>query len=174
MYMCPHQYEDAEMKMNATIGSLHAAAAALMLATLPAQAAAQTFSGDATGAVITVPATGTTIRAATGTVPISGGGAEAALLVGDVPGSATGGVVALAAGEMHSGIVGLDATRAEASMANAALTVSGNQINAAFILARSAASCGPATSGSSQVTSLVINNQSIPVTGNPNQTVTLP
>jgi hypothetical protein len=147
---------------------------ALIFATTASRAGAQTFSGDATGAVITVPATGTTIRAATGTVPISGGGAEAALLVGDVPGSATGGVVALAAGEMHSGIVGLDATRSEASMANVALTVSGNQISAAFVLARSAASCGPATSGSAQVTNLVINNQSITVTGNPNQTVTLP
>jgi hypothetical protein len=134
---------------------------------------AQTFSGSATGAKVTVPATGTVIRAATGTVPIAGGADEAALLVGDIPGSATGNVVSLAAGTMHSAIVGNDATRAEASMANLALTVSGNQITADFLLARSAATCGPTSSGSTQLTNLVINGQSVTVTGNPNQTVAL-
>src|SRR4051812_16901186 len=95
---------------------VHAAIAALMWGTLALPASAQTYGGDATGAVVTVPATGTTIRAATGTIPISGGGAEAAMLVGDIPGSATGGVVSLAAGAMHAAIVGLYATKSEASM----------------------------------------------------------
>src|SRR2546426_321047 len=52
-----------------------------------------TYGGDATGAVVTVTATGTTIRAATNSLSISGGEADAALSVGDIPGRATGSVV---------------------------------------------------------------------------------
>ena len=141
---------------------------------LISSAGAATYGGSATGAEVTVPATGTTIRAATGSLSISGGGAEAALLVGDIPGSATAGVVSLSAGVMHSAIVGLDATEAETSMADVSLTVSGNQITADFLMARSAASCGPTVTGSSQLTNLVINGQTITITGAPNQTVALP
>ena len=61
-----------------------------------------TYGGDATGAVVTVTATGTTIRAATNSLSISGGEADAALSVGDIPGSATGGVVALAASALST------------------------------------------------------------------------
>jgi hypothetical protein len=154
----------------------------LLLATVTAglnlalisSAGAQTFGGYATGAQVTVTATGTTIRAATGTLPASGGGVDASLLVGTIPGSATGGVVSLSAGVMHSAASGITATRAEASMADIALTVSGNQITAAFLMARSRAACAPAAAGSSEVANLVINGQSIVVTGAPNQTVALP
>jgi hypothetical protein len=59
-------------------------------------------------------------------------------------------------------------------MADMSLTVSGNQISADFLMARSAASCSPAVSASAQVNNLVINGQPITVTGAPNQTVTLP
>jgi hypothetical protein len=141
---------------------------------LISSAGAQTYGGSATGASVTVPATGTTIRAASGALSISGGGAEASLLVDDIPGSATGGVVELRAGTMHAGIVGLDATRGEASMGNMSLTVSGNQLSADFLMARAAASCGPAGTGNSQLDNLVINGQAIAVTGAANQTVTLP
>ena len=75
---------------------------------------------------------------------------------------------------MHSSIVGLDATRAEASMANVTLTISNNQITSDFVMARGTASCGPAASGDSTLTNLVINGQAITVTGDPNQTVALP
>jgi hypothetical protein len=154
--------------------SIHAAAAALLFGTLAPAADAQTYGGSATGAAVTVPATGTVIRAASGTISISGGGAEASLPVGDIPGSATGGVVSLAAGTVHSAIVGIDATRGEASMGNVALTVSGNQISTDFLMARAAASCGPAAAASSELGSLVINGQAITVTGAANQTVALP
>src|SRR5437867_7954191 len=113
--MPANRHEDAAMKMNA-IWSIPGAVVALMFATV-APAAAQSFGGSATGAQVTVPATGTVIRAATGTQPIYGGGAEASLLLGNIPASATGGVVSFAAGEMHSAIVGIDATMGEASMA---------------------------------------------------------
>src|SRR5256885_7051009 len=133
-----------------------------------------TYGGDATGAVVTVTATGTTIRAATNSLSISGGEADAALSVGDIPGSATGGVVTLAASAMHSAVVGSGAeTRAHAAMGAVGLTVSGNQISSDFLMARSNASCGPSVAGSSELVNLVINGQPITVTGAANQTVTL-
>jgi hypothetical protein len=138
---------------------------------------AVTYGGDATGAEVTVTATGTTIRAATGSVPISGSMAHAALLVGDIPSSATGGVVALTASTMHSAVVGVGgATNAESSIGAVGLTVSGNQISTDFIRAQSKASCGPgpAVSGSAELLNLVVNGQPTTVTGAPNQTITLP
>jgi hypothetical protein len=160
------------MRMNA-IWSAPVVVVALMFITLVPQAAAQTYGGSATGVTVTVPATGTVIRAATGSLSISGGGTSAALQVGDVPGSATGGVVSLTAGTLHSAIVGLAATGGGASMSNVNLTVSGNQITADFLMARSTATCGPGVSGTSQLQNLVINGQSITVAGTPNQTVVL-
>src|SRR2546426_12658540 len=133
-----------------------------------------TYGGDATGAMVTVTATGTTIRAASGSLSISGGETDAALSVGDIPGSATGGVVTLAASAMHSAVVGSGpTTRAEGSMGAVGLTVSGNQISSDFLMARSSASCGPSVAGSSELVNLIINGQPIPVTGAANQTVTL-
>src|SRR5437773_741942 len=133
-----------------------------------------TYGGDAAGAVVTVTAAGTTIRAAACALSISGGEADAALSVGDIPGSATGGVVTLAASAMHSAVVGSGpTTRAEGSMGAVGLTVSGNQISSDFLMARSNASCGPSVAGSSELVNLVINGQPITVTGAANQTVTL-
>src|SRR2546426_12677535 len=134
-----------------------------------------TYGGDATGAVVTVTATGTTIRAATNSLSISGGEADAALSVGDIPGSATGGVVSLAASALSSVVIGTGAdTRAHAAMGAVGLTVSGNQISSDFLMARSNASCGPSVAGSSELVNLIINGQSITVTGAANQTVALP
>src|SRR5256886_12864809 len=133
-----------------------------------------TYGGDATGAVVTVTATGTTIRAATNSLSISGGEADAALSVGDIPGSATGGVVALAASALSSVVIGTGAdTRAHAAMGAVGLTVSGNQISSDFLMARSTASCGPSVAGSSELVNLLITGQTITVTGAANQTVTL-
>src|SRR2546430_12432360 len=134
-----------------------------------------TYGGDAAGAVVTVTATGTTIRAAACAVPISGGEADAAPSAGEIPGGATGGVVTLAASAMHSAGIGSGpTTRAEGSMGAVGLTVSGNQISSDFLMARSTASCGPTVGGSSELVNLVINGQPITVTGAPNQTVALP
>src|SRR5213594_142521 len=141
---------------------------------LPGRAEARSFGGQATGVQVFVPATGLTIKAASGQLPPSGGEVDASLLSGDIPGSMTGGVVALAAGTLHSVVVGLDETNAEAAMESVSLTVSGNGITSDFLMARSNASCGPAVAGSSQLENLVINGQPITVTGNPNQTVSLP
>jgi hypothetical protein len=150
--------------------------AALNLA-LIASAGAETYGGDATAAQVTVPATGTTIRAATGTLPVAGGGEEASVLVGDIPGSATGGVVALSAGAMHSATIGVGKlTSAESSMGDLSLAISGNQITSDFVMARSKSHCdgGPHEEGQSQIDNLVVNGQPIVVTGAPNQTLALP
>src|SRR5881628_2471493 len=137
--------------------------------------AVSSFGGQATGVQVFVPATGLTIKAASGQLPPTGGEVDASLLSGDIPGSTTGGVVALAAGALHSVVVGLDETDAEASLATVSLTISGNGITSDFLMARSSASCAPpAVAGSSQLQNLVINGQPITVTGNPNQTVSLP
>jgi hypothetical protein len=140
----------------------------------PSRAEALSFGGQATGAQVT--AAGITIRAATGQLPPTGGEVDASMISGDIPGSATGGAVTLAAGTLHSVAVGLDATDAEASLANVDLSVSSNTITADFLMARSSASCGtgPTVAGSSQLPNLVINGQPITVTGSPNQSVSLP
>ena len=140
---------------------------------LISSAGAQTFGGHATGAQVTVPATGTTLRAATGSLSSSGGTVDASLLIGSIPSSLTGGAVSLSVGVLHSAAEGLTATDAESSQADVSLTISGNQITADFLMARSSASCGPAVASDSQVVNLVINGQHIIVTGNPNQTITL-
>jgi hypothetical protein len=133
-----------------------------------------TYGGEGTGAVVTVTATGTQIRAASGSVSISGGMADAALSVGDIPGSATGGQVVLAASALSSVVIGSGATtKAHSVMGGVGLTVSGNQITTDFIMAKSNANCGPTVGGSSELVNLVINGQPITVTGAPNQTITL-
>src|SRR2546427_10766257 len=68
-----------------------------------------TYGGDAPGAVGTVTATGTTIRAATNSLSLSGGEADAALSLGDIPGSATGGAGSLAASAPSGGGIGTGA-----------------------------------------------------------------
>lgn len=143
--------------------------------TVVSSAAAATYGGDATGAEVTVPATGTTIRAATGTLSISGGMADATVSVGDIPSSATGGAVSLAASALHSAVVGTGGTtRAESSVGAVGVTVSGNTITSDFLMARSTASCGPSVAGGADLVNLVINGQAITITGAPNQTVSLP
>ena len=143
------------------------------LSVWPSRAEAQSFGGQATAAQVTVPATGTTVRAATGSLSPSGGTVDASLLIGSIPSSLTGGAVSFSAGVLHSAAEGLTATDAESSQADVSLTISGNQITADFLMARSNASCGPAVASDSQVVNLVINGQPIVVTGNPNQTITL-
>ncbi len=47
------------------------------------------FGGQATGVQVFVPATGLTIKAASGELPPTGGEVDASLLSGDIPGSAS-------------------------------------------------------------------------------------
>ena len=129
-----------------------------------------TFSGQATGVRATVLGVTTTISD-TGPLPSSGGAEQASLLSASVPGLLTAEV-------LHAATIGQgDRSRSEASLANLNLTVGGNTIGADLLMARAMAVCapgGPSTSGSADILGLVINGQSIGVSGQPNQTVNLP
>jgi len=129
-----------------------------------------TYSGQATVVNATVLGI-TTVLSDTGPLPSSGDAREASLLEATVPGLLTAEV-------LHASTIGQGHhSRAEASVANLSLTVAGNTINADFLMARATAECqpgGPAVSGSSDIAVLVINGQTIAVTGQPNQTILLP
>jgi len=129
---------------------------------------ATTFSGQATGVRATVLGI-TAVVADTGPLPESGGAREASLLNVSAGG--------LSAEVVHASTVGQgDGTRSEASLANASLALEGNTVSATFLAARASALCtdqGPQISGGSEVADLVVNGQSIAVTGAPNQTIPL-
>jgi hypothetical protein len=129
-----------------------------------------TFSGDATVVRATVLGVSTKLVDA-GPLPSSGGADEETLLQGEVPGLLTAEV-------LHASTVGQgDRSRSEASVAKLAVTVGGNTISAGFLMARAEARCvdgTPGVSGSSEIAELEINGQTIVVSGEPNQTITLP
>lgn len=126
-----------------------------------------TFSGRAT--VVNATVLGTQIVLSdTKDLPSSGGALRSTLLEADVPGVLTAEV-------LHAATLGMgDRSRAAASVANLNLTVGGNTISAAFLRSQATAVCGPNLSGSSEIAVLVINGESIVVSGEPNQTINLP
>lgn len=128
------------------------------------------FSGQATGVRATV--FGQTIALSeTEPLPNEGGAEHASLLDAEIPGVLTVGV-------LHASSVGQgDRSRSKASVADLDLMVGGNKVGASFLVARAEAVCGPlgpAVSGNSSLAELMINNQTIFVTGEPNQTIDLP
>jgi len=130
-----------------------------------------TFSGQATVVKATVLGLPAVVLSDTGPLPAEGGAREASLLEASVPG-------VLSAEALHASTVGQgNDSRSEASVANLNLTVGGNTIGAGFLMARASASCSgstPSVSGSSEIVALVVNGQTIAVSGQPNQTVNLP
>ncbi len=130
-----------------------------------------TFSGQATVVQATVLGFKPVVLSDTGPLPSSGGAQEVSLLSASVPGL-------LSVDVLHASTVGQgDRSRSEASVADVSLTVGGNSISADFLMASAMAVCtsnGPATSGSSELANLVINGQTIAVSGAPNQTISLP
>src|SRR5437867_992046 len=81
---------------------------------LPGRVEARSFGGQATGVQVFVPATGLTIKAASGQLSPSGGEVDASLLSGDIPGSTPGGVVALAGSTAELRVVALHVTTIDA------------------------------------------------------------
>ena len=137
----------------------------------PGGADKMTYSGQATGAKVTLPLLDPIVLSDTGPLPSSGGALEASLVKAEVPGVLTAGV--LGASTIGQG----NESRSEASAADADVTVGGNTVSAGFLMARATASCSQgqaSVSGSSEIAQLVINGQAITVTGQPNQTVELP
>jgi hypothetical protein len=148
------------------------AALSIVLLSSPKTAAAQcsTFGGRAT----VVQANGLGILpvalADTGNINSTGGTNQASLLNVSVPGLLLGDVLHATA------IGGGSASQSEASIANVNLTVAGNTISAGFVMSRANAFCGSARTinGITEVDGLVVNGQSVGVTGFANQTVSLP
>src|SRR2546430_11577205 len=139
----------------------------------PKTAAAQcsTFGGRAT--VVQANGLGIVpiVLSDTGNIDSAGGAKDASLLNVSVPGLLLGEVLHATA------IGGGGSSRSEASIANLNLTVAGNTISADFVMGRANAFCGsPGTTvnGITEVHGLVVNCQSIGVTGFANQIVSLP
>src|SRR5258708_10385727 len=128
------------------------------------------FSGQATVLRATVLGITTTVSD-TGPLPSSGGTLHPFLLSISSPRLHTADVAPAPT------IGQADRTRSEASVADVSLTAGGNTIAASFLRSSAMAVCttgGPAVSGSSEIADLVINGQTIAVSGQPNQTITLP
>jgi hypothetical protein len=106
-----------------------------------------------------------------GPLPSSGGADEKALLEANVPGLLTAEV-------LHAATSGRGSrSSSEASVAELSVTAGGNSVSAGFLMARAEAKCTDGTasaSGSSEIARLRINDQTIVVSGAPNQTIALP
>jgi hypothetical protein len=136
-----------------------------------------TFSGQAYVVQATVPPLSPITVADTGPLPSTGGAQESSLL--DVPPISLGSVGALNGADVaHATAVGLgNASRSEASVADLSLTAAGNTIRADFLMSEATAQCNggsASVSGRSELANLVINNQSIAISGATNQTIQLP
>ena len=146
----------------------------LSLLSWPAQSASAnntTFSGEATVVQATVVGLPPIVLSDTGALDSTGGAREASLLDANVLGLLTAEV-------LHASTVGQgQRSSSEASVANVTLTVGGNTISAGLLRARATAECHNGTasvSGSSEIVDLVVNGQAIVVSGQPNQTISLP
>ena len=146
----------------------------LSLLSWPAQRASAnntTFSGEATVVQATVLGLPPVVLSDTGALDSTGGAREASLLDANVPGLLTAEV-------LHASTVGQgQRSSSEASVANVTLTVGGNTISAGLLRARATAECHNGTasvSGSSEIVDLVVNGQAVVVSGQPNQTISLP
>ena len=146
----------------------------LSLLSWPAQSASAnntTFSGEATVVQATVVGLPPIVLSDTGALDSTGGAREASLLDASVPGLLTAEV-------LHASTVGQgQRSSSEASVANVTLTVGGNTISAGLLRARATAECHNGTasvSGSSEIVDLVVNGQAVVVSGQPNQTISLP
>src|SRR5437867_5533555 len=146
----------------------------LSLLSWPAQSASANntaFSGEATVVQATVLGLPPIVLSDTGALDSTGGAREASLLDANVPGLLTAEV-------LHASTVGQgQRSSSEASVANVTLTVGGNTISAGLLRARATAECHNGTasvSGSSEIVDLVVNGQAVVVSGQPNQTISLP
>jgi hypothetical protein len=137
----------------------------------PRAGAAQTVAGNAKGAwVRTAGLLGgtTTVLADTGTLAGTDDARDASQVTASIPSLLSGEV-------LHAVTIGWpDQVASEASLANLGLTLGGTGISADFVMARAQAPLGDAVSGVSTIANLSIGGVPIVVTGEPNQTVSIP
>jgi hypothetical protein len=132
-----------------------------------------TYSGRATAVDATVKvlfASITTRLGDTGPLPSDGGTLQASALTLTVPGVMSAGV----AEDSTTG--GNRDASSESSVANAAIAVGGVGITASLLSSQTDANClggPPSLSGSSTITDLEINGETVSISGAPNQTITL-
>src|SRR6266496_2665117 len=130
------------------------------------------YSGRATVVQATVLGLDPITLVDAGPLPSSGGAEGQTLLEANVPG-------VLSAEVLHAATSGQGSrSSSEASVAELSVTAGGNTVSAGFLMARAEAKCtggNASVSGSSEIARLVINNdQTIVVSGAPNQTIPLP
>jgi len=144
-----------------------------LVCTSPAQAQT-TFSGRAFAAFVSTPLTGPMFISDTGQLPPSGGARDDALLDTRDLGLATLNSVLTAEVLAASTSGASGEADSSASLANV-VVLPGNaaQVTASFVQAESQATCS-GVSGSSEIAGLTFGGTAITVTGQPNQTVTLP
>jgi hypothetical protein len=138
----------------------------------PAVGAAQTVTGQAAGVQATVFSLlgGTTLGLAnTGALSGPTDALRASQLAGNLP------LAALTA-EVPSAItIGYpDQVDSVASLANLALSIAGSTIGADLLTSRASAILNGGGAGSSSVSNLLLNGAPVPVSGAPNQTVSIP
>ena len=144
-----------------------------LVCTSPAQAQT-TFSGRAFAAFVSTPLTGPMFISDTGQLPPSGGARDDALLDTRVLGLATLNSVLTAEVLAASTSGASGQADSSASLANVVvLPGHAAQVTASFVQAESQATCSR-VSGSSEIAGLTFGGTAITVTGQPNQTVTLP
>ncbi len=133
----------------------------------PTASRAQTVTGQARAVQATVLGQ-TTVLADTGTLAGPSDARDASQLTGSVPSVLTGEV-------LHAVTIGgPDQVDSEASLAGLGLTVGATTVSADFVIARASAALGAAASGSSDISNLTINGLPIVVTGQANQTISIP
>jgi hypothetical protein len=138
----------------------------------PAVGAAQTVTGQAAGVQATVFSLlgGTTLGLAnTGALSGPTDALRASQLTGNLP------LAALTA-EVPSAItIGYpDRVNSVASLANLSLSIAGSTIGADLLTSRASAILNGGGAGSSSVSNLLLNGAPVPVSGAPNQTVSIP
>jgi hypothetical protein len=149
-----------------------AAAVAAVLLSWPAAATAQSVSGSAAAVRANVLGARTTL-ADTGALAddqdLRDAGEDSAAILS--VGSA--GVLHAATGSSIDGWASSDYVSSEASLADLALSLAGNSISSAFVMARALAPVSGSPVGASEVDGLAINGMVVPVSGAPNQTIPL-
>ncbi|HEV8662425.1 MAG TPA: choice-of-anchor P family protein [Candidatus Methylomirabilis sp.] len=134
---------------------------------------AQSVSGYASAVQATVLGT-TTALSHTGTLVDANDAREASQLTGSIPSLLQAEVLHATAISSVQGSDASGAVGSEASLANLGLTVAGNAIAAEFVMARALAPVGAVPVGVPAVEGLSVDGVPIWVTGEPNQTISLP
>lgn len=143
---------------------------AALLAAWPAAAAAQTVDGAASAVRASVLGMSTAL-ADTGPLADAQDLREASDLTAAILSVGSADVLHAATGSSTNSTQ--PSVASEASLADLALSVAGNSVSAAFVMARTTATEGGVPIGTSEFDALSVNGMAVPVSGAPNQVVPL-